>query len=304
MKRERCDDEKPEVGKRGRVDHEDAEVHVGPSQVRGEQIPVVQVKEEGDSGEELFQKQNSDGAQLQLGGGQDDEGNDSTSEPETDSAASDENSSKVDEEESGDVEEEYEDDYEDDFFRFQEDFFSEYMFSNSAYPHVGPRGFIESAQIADLHPSLVGKWETQGRVVYKFPVRSYDNHNGKGKYFSFEMADEHGGEIRVVCFNKLVDEFFNKVIKDKWIVLRNGRLQTPSPRFNFEQRKCEVVLQYNSTIREIPDVVKVEELETLVARDDPEKELLRKQVIELQRQVQDYKVKLELLESQGYGEIS
>ncbi|KAG0589967.1 hypothetical protein KC19_1G060300 [Ceratodon purpureus] len=110
-----------------------------------------------------------------------------------------------------------------------------------------------SVRIADLCPGYCGKWETTGRVVYKTPVLSYDNRNGRGSYFRFEIADEDGGEIRVVCFNDVVDRFFDKLVEGRRYVLANGRLKAPNELYNHEQRKCEIVLQHSSTIRGIPD---------------------------------------------------
>jgi hypothetical protein len=296
--RERGDDEEPEeAGKREKLLHAFAQVQAGPSLVNGEQVPLAHVKEEKGDGERgeaqrdgaQHDLHSSVGAQPQFGA----QGNAHLSDTD-DAAASDEdvdgdeNSSDVDDGYySGDGDDE---DCGDDFYEFQEDLHP-YFFSLLAQAHT-QRSSTKLVPIAHLVPNYYGTWETKGRVVYKSPVLPYDNENGKGTRWWFEMADDAGGEIRVVCFNELIDDFFNKVTKDKWIVLSNGNLKAPHPLHNANRRRCEVILQWNSTIRATP-----EEPETLAA-GDTEKELLRKQVAELKQQLELTNKSLEVTSSQ------
>ncbi|KAG0589969.1 hypothetical protein KC19_1G060300 [Ceratodon purpureus] len=258
-KRERGDvEEELEAGKREKVQAEPSIVSLS------EEVPVFHA--DGEDGE----REEAAGHEWELVPREEiphlraEEGNDDLSEPVTDAAsdedAHDENSSEIDHVNSGDIDE----DFVEDFCQFQEEY--ECPYSSHSHPYLfsffrGPLqaptsqtfASTRSVRIADLCPGYCGKWETTGRVVYKTPVLSYDNRNGRGSYFRFEIADEDGGEIRVVCFNDVVDRFFDKLVEGRRYVLANGRLKAPNELYNHEQRKCEIVLQHSSTIRGIPD---------------------------------------------------
>lgn len=44
-------------------------------------------------------------------------------------------------------------------------------------------------------------WIIKAKVTNKGSVRNYNNAKGPGKLFNFELADIHGSQIQVTCFN-------------------------------------------------------------------------------------------------------
>ena len=87
--------------------------------------------------------------------------------------------------------------------------------------------------------------------MYKTPVLDYDNEKGSGSYFWFEIKDNDGGEIRIICFNWNIDKFFNEVVEGKEYVFSNSKLKEPDDRYNWKKRPCEMILGYNSVIRAV-----------------------------------------------------
>lgn len=111
----------------------------------------------------------------------------------------------------------------------------------------------ELVPIAALHPNYSGKWATRGRVVEKSAVRDYNNRNGVGTYFWFEMKDDAGGEIRVTCFNYNIDKFYDKVAKDVELEVSDGWLREPKEEYNWNGRVCEIHLQQWTVLRVVGD---------------------------------------------------
>ncbi|KQK22912.1 hypothetical protein BRADI_1g70030v3 [Brachypodium distachyon] len=120
--------------------------------------------------------------------------------------------------------------------------------------------------ISTLNP-YQGRWAIKGRVTAKGDIRRYHNAKGEGKVFSFDLLDSDGGEIRVTCFNALLDRFYEVVEVGKvyvWeITLDNGssvdlcldeNSSIPSQRFNFRPIS-EVEDTANTAILDIIGVV-------------------------------------------------
>ncbi|KAE8710436.1 Replication protein A 70 kDa DNA-binding subunit A [Hibiscus syriacus] len=81
----------------------------------------------------------------------------------------------------------------------------------------------------NLEPS--GRWAIKARVTAKGDLRRYNNARGDGKVFSFDLLDSDGGEIRVTCFNTVVDRFYNVI----------------------EVERVGDILELNSTVEPCPD---------------------------------------------------
>ncbi|KAJ6407253.1 hypothetical protein OIU84_010708 [Salix udensis] len=53
------------------------------------------------------------------------------------------------------------------------------------------------------------RWAIKGRVTAKGDLCCYYNAQGDGKVFYFDLLDSEGGQIRVACFNAVVDCFYD-----------------------------------------------------------------------------------------------
>ncbi|CAI6006041.1 unnamed protein product [Closterium sp. NIES-65] len=115
---------------------------------------------------------------------------------------------------------------------------------NEAHARVVP--------IDSLNPYL-GKWTIKARVTSKGDIRRYNNARGEGKVFSFDLLDAEGGEIRVTCFNREVDSFFDKIQKGQVYLLSKGSLKPAQRMYNHLRSDWEIMLDASSTLDLCPD---------------------------------------------------
>ncbi|MBA0633071.1 hypothetical protein Godav_001721 [Gossypium davidsonii] len=106
--------------------------------------------------------------------------------------------------------------------------------------------------IAALNP-YQGRWAIKARVTAKGDLRRYNNARGDGKVFSFDLLDSDGGEIRVTCFNAVVDRFYNVIEVGKVYLISKGSLKPAQKNFNHLKNEWEIFLESNSTVELCPD---------------------------------------------------
>ncbi|XP_057750335.1 replication protein A 70 kDa DNA-binding subunit A-like [Arachis stenosperma] len=106
--------------------------------------------------------------------------------------------------------------------------------------------------IAALNP-YQGRWAIKARVTAKGDLRRYNNARGDGKVFSFDLLDSDGGEIRVTCFNAVVDRFYNAIQVGKVYTISKGSLKPAQKNFNHLKNDWEIVLDSNSNVELCPD---------------------------------------------------
>ncbi|KQK01644.1 replication protein A 70 kDa DNA-binding subunit A [Brachypodium distachyon] len=106
--------------------------------------------------------------------------------------------------------------------------------------------------ISSLNP-YQGRWAIKGRVTAKGDIRRYHNAKGEGKVFNFDLLDSDGGEIRVTCFNDLVDRFYEVVEVGKVYVVSRGNLKPAQKNFNHLNNEWEIVLDNGSSVDLCPD---------------------------------------------------
>lgn len=106
--------------------------------------------------------------------------------------------------------------------------------------------------IAALNP-YQGRWAIKARVTAKGDLRRYNNARGDGKVFSFDLLDSDGGEIRVTCFNAVVDRFYNIIEVGKVYVISKGSLKPAQKNFNHLKNEWEIFLETSSTVDLCPD---------------------------------------------------
>nr|XP_043606805.1 replication protein A 70 kDa DNA-binding subunit A [Erigeron canadensis] len=106
--------------------------------------------------------------------------------------------------------------------------------------------------IAALNP-YQGRWAVKARVTAKGDLRRYNNAKGDGKVFSFDLLDSDGGEIRVTCFNAVVDRFYDTIEVGKVYMISKGSLKPAKKNFNHLNNEWEIFLEASSTIDLCPD---------------------------------------------------
>ncbi|KAK6944766.1 Replication factor-A protein 1, N-terminal [Dillenia turbinata] len=118
------------------------------------------------------------------------------------------------------------------------------IIKNEAPAHIVP--------IAALNP-YQGRWAIKARVTLKGDLRRYNNARGDGKVFSFDLLDSDGGEIRVTCFNAVVDRFYDIIEVGKVYVISKGSLKPAQKNFNHLNNAWEIFLEAISTVDLCPD---------------------------------------------------
>ncbi|XP_060213635.1 replication protein A 70 kDa DNA-binding subunit A [Lycium barbarum] len=106
--------------------------------------------------------------------------------------------------------------------------------------------------IAALNP-YQGRWAIKARVTAKGDLRRYNNSRGDGKVFSFDLLDSDGGEIRVTCFNAVVDRFYEKIEAGKVYMISKGSLKPAQKNFNHLKNEWEIFLETTSTVDLCPE---------------------------------------------------
>lgn len=64
--------------------------------------------------------------------------------------------------------------------------------------------------IASLN-AYQNRWAVKARVTSKSDLRRWQNARGEGRFFTFDLLDADGGEIRAIAFNDAADRFIDVV---------------------------------------------------------------------------------------------
>ncbi|TQD83847.1 hypothetical protein C1H46_030607 [Malus baccata] len=98
-----------------------------------------------------------------------------------------------------------------------------------------------------------GRWAIKARVTAKGDPRRYNNAKGDGKVFSFDLLDSEGGEIRVTCFNAVLDRFYDIIEVGRVYLISKGSLKPAQKNFNHLKNDWEITLDASSTVDLCPD---------------------------------------------------
>jgi len=115
---------------------------------------------------------------------------------------------------------------------------------NEAPPNLLPINALNSFQ---------NRWTIKARVTQKAPIKRYSNARGEGKFFSFDLLDSEGGEIRVVGWNEQCDRFFDQVENGKVYYISKASLRNKRGTYNQTRHQFEVHLESGSQIELAPD---------------------------------------------------
>lgn len=73
------------------------------------------------------------------------------------------------------------------------------------------------------------RWTLKARVAQKSDLRRYSNARGEGRFFSFDLIDAQGGEIRCTAFNDTCDKFYERVQEGKVYMLSKASVRPKKP---------------------------------------------------------------------------
>ncbi|CAA7033831.1 unnamed protein product [Microthlaspi erraticum] len=123
----------------------------------------------------------------------------------------------------------------------------------SMYGNSGPVARNEAPPraipISALNP-YQGRWTIKVRVTSKGELRRFNSTRGDGKVFSFDLVDADGGEIRVTCFNEVVDQFFDQIVVGNVYLITKGSLKPARKEYNHLPNDYEIHLDNASTIQQ------------------------------------------------------
>lgn len=100
--------------------------------------------------------------------------------------------------------------------------------------------------ISSLSP-YQNKWTIRARVIYKAPVRTWNNQRGEGKLFSMDLVDE-SGEIRATAFKSECDKFFDLIEINKVYFITRGSIKTANKKFSNLNNDYELTLTADTQI--------------------------------------------------------
>ncbi|CAF2142226.1 hypothetical protein HID58_006759 [Brassica napus] len=124
----------------------------------------------------------------------------------------------------------------------------------SMYANMGPVARNEApptvVPISALNP-YQNRWTIKVRVTSKGELRRFNStRGGEGKVFSFDLVDAAGGEIRVTCFNDVVDMFFDMIVVGNVYLITKGSLKPARKEYNHLPNDYEIHLDNASTIQQ------------------------------------------------------
>lgn len=94
------------------------------------------------------------------------------------------------------------------------------------------------------------RWAIKARVTAKGDLRRYNNAQGDGKVFYFDL-DSDGGEIGVTCFNAVVDCCYD--VTEAGYLISKGSLKSAQNNFNHLKNEREIFLEATSTLDLFPE---------------------------------------------------
>lgn len=73
------------------------------------------------------------------------------------------------------------------------------------------------------------RWTIKARVSQRSDMRRYSNARGEGKFFTVDLLDAQGGEIRAISFNDIADKFDNILQMGNVVTISKASLKHKKP---------------------------------------------------------------------------
>ncbi|CAO3676030.1 unnamed protein product [Rhizopus stolonifer] len=90
----------------------------------------------------------------------------------------------------------------------------------------------------------------KARVTNKSIITYWSNHNGNGKFFSFDLLDQ-SGEIRAIAFNAQVDQFFNLFKEGGVYYIAKARVTVAKRIFSTMNNEYQLQLEGGVEIKQV-----------------------------------------------------
>ncbi|XP_057830401.2 replication protein A 70 kDa DNA-binding subunit A-like [Cryptomeria japonica] len=108
--------------------------------------------------------------------------------------------------------------------------------------------------IKSLNP-YQNKWTIKGKVTNKRQIRQYSIVARNGKVFSFDIVDNEGCEVRVTCFDHIIELHYHHVEVDAHYVISKGSIKEANTKYNKLNSHLEIFLSDASILKQCtPDV--------------------------------------------------
>ena len=66
-------------------------------------------------------------------------------------------------------------------------------------------------------------------MTQRSDIRRYSNARGEGKFFTVDLLDAHGGEIRAIAFNEVADKFEDVLKMGAIVMISKASLKPKKP---------------------------------------------------------------------------
>ena len=98
---------------------------------------------------------------------------------------------------------------------------------------------VQIVPIASLN-AYQNRWTIKARVTQRSDIRRYNNAKGEGKFFTVDLLDAQGGEIRAISFNEVADKFDPILQMGAVVTISKASLKPKKPGSVSSTRVCSV----------------------------------------------------------------
>lgn len=108
--------------------------------------------------------------------------------------------------------------------------------------------FDNISPIKILNP-YQNKWTIKGKVTDKWPIWSYSTPTKNGQFFSLDIANTKGCEVRVTCFDQIDQLYYDCVEIGAHYVISKGSIKEANTRYNKLNNHLKIFLSNASILK-------------------------------------------------------